>query len=535
MAEPEVDDRLLTAANTVISAVAESLGDLGIAFILTDSRACVMRRWTAGTGLVNRLDTVNAHPGHLYAEEAIGTNAVGTAIETGMLARVDGSEHYSSAFLTFTCVGVPIRDPISRRLRGILDVTAAADHNNRLITVVAQQAASAIEQVMAESGSVVERALLAEFMRARRRTAGVAVVSDRILISDPHAARILEGTNQPQLWEYAAGILQSEDGTREVTGWGNGPISVTAAPVRLGSDAIGAVLQVRDKPVQSSAAANGASQPRAAKLPPELIGTNAAFAESCHLARREFGRSVLVIAGETGTGKSWLAQVLHNDRQSEALHIHDALSAVADGYPAWLEELRGVAADGQDATIVVENIDLLPGAVGRAAAGILLDAQHRGMACLATKDVLGTTAQTFFAGNEVSEIRLPALRDRTDDIPKLAASFATPRKLSSTVIQILLRLPWEGNIRQLQEVVKGMVSSGLGPSIEVSDLPPELSRTALRRNLSRFQRGETYIILDALRETGGSKQEAAALLGISRSTLYRKLQAAGLELDKTAY
>ena len=61
------------------------------------------------------------------------------------------------------------------------------------------------------------------------------------------------------------------------------------------------------------------------------------------------------------------------------------------------------------------------------------------------------------------------------------------------------------------------------------DLPADVRSTAFRRRMSRFEQSETAAILDALSEVGGNKKAAAGLLGISRSTLYRKLEAAGLD------
>jgi transcriptional regulator of acetoin/glycerol metabolism len=69
----------------------------------------------------------------------------------------------------------------------------------------------------------------------------------------------------------------------------------------------------------------------------------------------------------------------------------------------------------------------------------------------------------------------------------------------------------------------------------LADLPPEVRRAAPRLTLTRFERAEIHAILDAMAETGGNKKDAAALLGISRSTLYRKLQAAGIDLDNTTF
>jgi transcriptional regulator of acetoin/glycerol metabolism len=79
-------------------------------------------------------------------------------------------------------------------------------------------------------------------------------------------------------------------------------------------------------------------------------------------------------------------------------------------------------------------------------------------------------------------------------------------------------------------VRKVMENSPHGP-VELSAVPADVRRAAPRRPLTRFEQAEMHAVLDALTETNGNKRDAAALLGISRSTLYRKLQQAGVELD----
>jgi transcriptional regulator of acetoin/glycerol metabolism len=102
-------------------------------------------------------------------------------------------------------------------------------------------------------------------------------------------------------------------------------------------------------------------------------------------------------------------------------------------------------------------------------------------------------------------------------------------------IQLLMRMSWPGNVGELRSAVTRTLDTATGTAAVLADLPPEIRRAAHRRTLTRFERAEMHAILEALAETGGNKRDAAVLLGISRSTLYRKLQAAGIDLDNTAF
>lgn len=150
--------------------------------------------------------------------------------------------------------------------------------------------------------------------------------------------------------------------------------------------------------------------------------------------------------------------------------------------------------------------------------------------------------QALFDRVGVIRVRIPPLRQRPDDIKALATEFASrfsPRqpgpRLAHESVQALLRLDWPGNVRQLENVIRGLVSAGRLSDIQLDDLPEEIRRQTSRRRLSRLEQMELDQILLALRQAGGNKVEAARALGISRSTLYRKVGALGIELDRSIF
>jgi transcriptional regulator of acetoin/glycerol metabolism len=169
----------------------------------------------------------------------------------------------------------------------------------------------------------------------------------------------------------------------------------------------------------------------------------------------------------------------------------------------------------------------------RTLAALLATAGGRGWWCAVT--ATGPDAP-LLPGVEQETAWMPPLRDRRGDLAALVAAIAAPATVAPEVVQLLARLSWPGNVRDLRAAVSRIVAAAPdGPRIGLASVPNDLRRAATRATLTRFERAEVHAILEALAETRGNKKEAAILLGISRTTLYRKLQSAGVDLENTVY
>jgi DNA-binding NtrC family response regulator len=139
------------------------------------------------------------------------------------------------------------------------------------------------------------------------------------------------------------------------------------------------------------------------------------------------------------------------------------------------------------------------------------------------------------------EIPVPALRERREDIPLLAALFLERHArhygkeiagFDEPALQALLRHPWPGNVRELDHAVERAVLMGRGDRVRVSDLGLESALLERARGL-RFEdmtleEVERALVEKALARSGGNVSEAAATLGLSRGALYRRLEKYGL-------
>jgi len=149
----------------------------------------------------------------------------------------------------------------------------------------------------------------------------------------------------------------------------------------------------------------------------------------------------------------------------------------------------------------------------------------------------GTFRQDLYFRLNVVQVKLPPLRDRKSDIPILVTAFlekfSNPqgpvRTISEDAMRRLIAYDWPGNVRELENAIERAVALGSGPILHVADLPsnlqyPTTERIPEKDEILPLEELERRAILRTLRETGGDKLSAARMLGIGKTTLYRKLK-----------
>ncbi|MGC1415643.1 MAG: sigma-54 dependent transcriptional regulator [Candidatus Acidiferrum sp.] len=154
----------------------------------------------------------------------------------------------------------------------------------------------------------------------------------------------------------------------------------------------------------------------------------------------------------------------------------------------------------------------------------------------------GAFRQDLYFRLNVVQIKLPPLRERKSDIQLLVTAFlekfsdphGPPRTISDDAMRRLLAYDWPGNVRELENAIERAVAMGSGPIVHVGDLPsnlhyPSSERVPEKDELLPMEELERRAILRTLRETGGDKLAAARMLGIGKTTLYRKLKQYQLE------
>lgn len=284
--------------------------------------------------------------------------------------------------------------------------------------------------------------------------------------------------------------------------------------------------------------------------------------------------SSVVIQGETGTGKEVVARLLHansarQQRPFVALNVaalppelleSELFGHVRGAFTGAVSSTRGMFGEAHQGTLFLDEIGEMPlplqakllravqeGEVRRVGDARANTVDVR-IVCATHRDLraevrAGRFREDLFYRLQVFGLHVPPLRERREDVLPLvqmfAARFGVPRlTLSSEVERLLLKHDWPGNVRELGNVVEHAVALAQGKQVGLEHLPEELTgehapRRAprgVRRTLHEVEREH---ILSVLASCGDNQVEAARVLGIGRSTLWRKLRTYG-GLDRQA-
>jgi len=328
---------------------------------------------------------------------------------------------------------------------------------------------------------------------------------------------------------------------------------------------------------------------------PEIIGQAPAMQEVFRaIGRLSRSHATVLINGESGSGKELVASALHKHSpraDSPFIAINtaaipkDLLESELFGHERGAftgaqAARRGRFEQADNGTLFLDEIGDMPADLQTRLLRVLSDGQfyrvggHQPIkvnvrVIAATHQDLeervkeGLFREDLFHRLNVIRLRLPALRERREDVPLLTKHFlqesaaklgVEAKILSEDAIKYLMGVNWSGNVRQLENVCHWLTVMAPGQNVNVADLPPELhednstSRVALswqealaeevadalnrgEQNIleTRSNVFESILIKKALEHTNGRRIEAANQLGMGRNTLTRKIQELEIE------
>ncbi len=246
--DPDVDAEglLVRAARPVLDQLASDLAGTRVAVLLTNERGQVVDRRASDPELVALLDHIGLAPGYVYAEDAVGTNGMGTALAQRSPVAVEGEEHFADALTSVACAGAPITDPGSGRALGVVDLTSLAAEGSWLMLPLAARAAREIEQRLVDDNRLSERLLIQRFLQERRGAKGpLVVLSEATMITNAAADRLVEPQDEPILRECANRLAREEPGgVTELGLCGGTRVAIRSEPVVEAGSTVGAVLRL---------------------------------------------------------------------------------------------------------------------------------------------------------------------------------------------------------------------------------------------------------------------------------------------------
>ena len=274
-------------------------------------------------------------------------------------------------------------------------------------------------------------------------------------------------------------------------------------------------------------------------------------------------RSVLV-SGEAGTGKKWVARALHGMGRPAGGPFVVCHAAAIEDAPVEFEASMGpvdtitrLMKRAQRGTLFLDGVNEMP----LEAQGRLLRALRKRESAQSHREASQWTGLRIIAATEEDlrilvstgrfrhdlyrrlatvDIFLPPLRERMEDLPELARCFLrrfaqlygrSVREISEAAMESMKRYRWPGNLREVEEVLRNGVLQCKGSVVESRHLPAFAGTrgtgpsTAVDGESVRLQDVVEQHVLRVLKDCAGNKLRAAEVLGISRSTLYRMLDA----------
>lgn len=556
-------ERLWRLARPELEGLAGSLASSDGIVLLTDEEGWVLDA-EGSNSFLDRAGQVALMPGVRWDEGTVGTNAIGTAIVEGRALQVRGGEHFFAPHGILTCSATPIFDPFGQRV-GVLDISGDARHAHLHALALGRQAVDQIEHRYFADG-LDDCELL-------------HLHAQPLLLGSPREALLgfrngrLVAANRVGLGLF--GLDRHDIGHASYEALFDQPLA------RLHDDGMlldrqGRALYGHSENKRRARAGSvvPARAPRVVPVAPVPAAPGTVLAtpvqQQLHRAVRvlDAGLPVLV-QGETGTGKEVFARELHrrSTRAGQPLVAVNCaalpeglIEAELFGYEegaftgARRQGSTGLLRQAQGGVLFLDEIGDMPLALQPRLLRVLQERELSplgggrpvkldfALVCASHRDLQQAVADGRFRADLYYRIadhvvHLPTLRELDERgalLQALWAPMAQGRVLQAEVLELLQRQRWPGNLRQLQACLRTLVAlSDPGEPITAAHLPADLMSTPLSPQVTAADsacavRGglrdiAEEVMRQALQAADGNVSAAAKQLGISRSTLYRRL------------
>ncbi len=575
---------LMRAARRSFGTIGRLLEGTGAMLVLADRDGVLLDAMGDRRTLHDGMD-INLAIGGTWTEDVVGTNGIGTALWAGVPVFVHAAEHFCAGIKSWTCAGAPIRDPFDSSIIGVVDLSGHPDifrpHNIGLVVAAAQE----IEKALAEQRNEERARLLEAFISSAtdyRRSDGLLIVDHRgrpvychnVAESTLHAFRAdtTDETAERRLERFLAGRAGGDELPAALR-------RCHVSSLKAENGICGAALVFPERVPRPATPAGGIPAGVEGSAP-QIIGESPALHHAVEIARRVAatpGVTSVLIEGETGVGKELFARLIHEGSQrtpgspfitlncggitrelfgSELFgHMPGAFTGASrEGKPGVFELAHG-------GTLCLDEIGEMPMEIQPFLLRVLEERVVRRLGDSRMRPVevrliastnrdlrreveAGRFRRDLFYRISTVTIEVPPLRARGDDALLLVAHFnnriaarlrAAPLVFDAQALEALRAHPWPGNVRQLRNLMEKLHILRHDGRVRHADLPAEFHDAPPRERMPEamaaapsIEEAERLAICNMLRAEGGNLSRAAQRLGISRPTLYRKLDQFGI-------
>ena len=538
--------RLQTLAQPVVNALSRKVNDLQSVVVLSDASGLVLQTF-GDTHAMQKAQRFALAPGNLWSESGRGTNAIGTALAIDDSCEIDGRQHFLASNRGLYCAAVPLQSP-EGNIAGVLDISGPAHYPHARTLAWVKGAAKQIEYLWFKQSLHPQQWLMSLHPQPEKLD-GV----DELLLVFTDA--VLTAANRLAMREFSLNAEQ----------FGHLTFQQLFPRLRQTAVSIPLPLAAGDRHyyfrLRAPATASVAVTPR-----PGIDLPFSSQREGEKLLRLLNAGIGLCIEGETGCGKEYVSRTLHrHSRWSGGKFVAINCAAIPEslieselfGYQpgaftgANKNGYIGKIREAEGGVLFLDEIGDMPLALQTRLLRVLQEKEvaplgasrsvpvNFALICATHRNLTQRVSAGEFREDLLWRLReyalaLPPLREW----PALETFIATLWRdlggasrrvtLSTALLTHLSQLPWPGNVRQLQSVLKVMLALADEGDTLTPDALPETYRTA-PAPLPRggLQAHDEQLIVDTLARVNGNVSRAAQMLGIARSTLYRRAARAG--------
>jgi len=582
---------VIDVSSPVMDQVRESLSESGTIMILTDPSGVILKA-EGDPSTLEAAGDVRLVSGVSWDELSSGTNAIGTALSLKESVEVHATEHFCSGIKPWSCSAVVLRDPDSGEILGVLDVSGLSNRFDRNWLALAMMAAGRIEADLAARHMESRWRLVEAGLQGLSRASSSGVMffdrQGRLVKAEGITSGSRAAVGECGEWRAGHHIeaFDSDSGHADAAlpDWLR---PEWVQPVMRGGQRLGTVVVLPD-PLRREPTRRIVDTPRTTftvgqtrtTLGP-IIGHSTALRQALDRAKHLADLDVpVLLQGETGVGKEIFARAIHEGRQRTkgpfvAVNCgglpRDILASELFGYvdgaftgakrsgmigkieaarggTLFLDEIGEMPLELQPYLLrVLEGGELYPlgASQPRHVQFKLIAATNRD---LRADVAAGRFRQDLFYRVSVTTLRIPALRERREDIAELVEHFSrevshrhgvSVKRFEANVIDAFKRYAWPGNVREMRNVVEGMVMLIDDDTVTAAQLPEEMAfsvagagdtahvsaEPATGPDLDAVERDA---ISTAIARRQGNLTRVAKELRISKSTLYLKIDKYGL-------